>query len=123
MSSPTLKPPLPLHGFLILPLVLLLVLVLSGFAFMILEVSFCKYILNNDIIFIISISFICAKQHTGDVNAPRSVVAHAKAVSGVCFDNFDSNRLATFSEDGIVKVWDLRKLVDPVSDITFLANK
>ena len=44
-------------------------------------------------------------------------MAHTKAVSGVCFDFFDYNRLATFSEDGIVKVWDLRKLVDPVSFI------
>lgn len=55
----------------------------------------------------------------GDINAPRSVMAHTKAVSGVCFDFFDYNRLATFSEDGIVKVWDLRKLVDPVSYILY----
>eukprot|EP00026_Physarum_polycephalum_P001793 Phypoly_transcript_01796.p1 GENE.Phypoly_transcript_01796~~Phypoly_transcript_01796.p1 ORF type:complete len:954 (+),score=144.73 Phypoly_transcript_01796:249-3110(+) len=53
----------------------------------------------------------------GDINAPRSVMAHTKAVSGVCFDFFDYNRLATFSEDGIVKVWDLRKLVDPTLTI------
>lgn len=51
----------------------------------------------------------------GDINSPQSVVAHAKAVSGVSFDTFDPNRLATFSEDGIVKIWDQRKLVEPVS--------
>lgn len=51
----------------------------------------------------------------GDINAPRSVVAHQKAVNGVCFDHFDYNRMATFSEDGIVKVWDIRKLTEPVS--------
>lgn len=62
-----------------------------------------------------SFRFIYLFNDTGDINAPRSVMAHTKAVSGVCFDFFDYNRLATFSEDGIVKIWDLRKLVDPVS--------
>ena len=40
--------------------------------------------------------------------------ALAKAVYGVTFDPFDDTRLATYSDDadGIVKVWDVRKLKD-----------
>ena len=45
---------------------------------------------------------------------PTSVVAHSKSVFGCKHDPFDSNRLATYSEDGIVKVWDYRQLTAPV---------
>lgn len=41
---------------------------------------------------------------------PLSVVAHNKGVHGVQFDPFNSNRLATFSDDGIIKLWDIRLL-------------
>ena len=47
--------------------------------------------------------------------AARSVVAHARGVHGVTFDPFHERRLATYSEDGIVKLWDMRRLVEPVS--------
>jgi hypothetical protein len=50
-----------------------------------------------------------------DVNAPQSVVAHSKSVHGVSFDPFHHERLATFSEDGIIKFWDTRNFVEPVS--------
>jgi WD40 repeat protein len=52
----------------------------------------------------------------GDVTMPRSVVAHSKAVYGVTFDPFCDYRFATFSDspDGVVKIWDLRMLTDPV---------
>ncbi len=46
--------------------------------------------------------------------APKSAVAHSKAVYGVTFDPFHEDRLATFSEDAIIKIWDLRQLKDPV---------
>jgi WD40 repeat protein len=46
--------------------------------------------------------------------APTSVVAHTKAVYGVTFDRFRPQRLATFSEDNVIKIWDIRKLKDPV---------
>ena len=48
---------------------------------------------------------------------PTSVVAHSKSVFGCKHDPFDSNRLATYSEDGIVKVWDYRQLTAPVYTI------
>jgi hypothetical protein len=52
----------------------------------------------------------------GDLNTPPSVVAHSKAVLGVLFDPFADQRFATFSDsaDGVVKLWDLRMLTDPV---------
>jgi len=46
--------------------------------------------------------------------APKSVVAHAKAAQGVCFDPFNPDHLATFSDDGYIKIWDLRRLVEAV---------
>jgi WD40 repeat protein len=46
--------------------------------------------------------------------APKSAVAHSKAVYGVTFDPFHEDRLATFSEDAIIKIWDLRQLKDPI---------
>eukprot|EP01112_Ceratiomyxa_fruticulosa_P009735 TRINITY_DN2550_c0_g6_i1.p1 TRINITY_DN2550_c0_g6~~TRINITY_DN2550_c0_g6_i1.p1 ORF type:complete len:963 (+),score=164.66 TRINITY_DN2550_c0_g6_i1:1544-4432(+) len=49
----------------------------------------------------------------GNLSNPRSVVAHGKAVSGVCFDSFNPYRLATFSEEPNVRIWDTRKLVEP----------
>ena len=49
-----------------------------------------------------------------DVTAPRSVIAHSRSVNGVNFDPFNDSRILTFSEDGIIKLWDIRKLVQPV---------
>lgn len=46
--------------------------------------------------------------------APTSVVAHTKAVYGVTFDPSHPHRLATFSDDSVIKIWDIRKLKDPV---------
>lgn len=36
---------------------------------------------------------------------PTSIVAHSKTVNGVTFDPFNPMRLATFSEDGTIKIW------------------
>jgi WD40 repeat protein len=33
------------------------------------------------------------------------------------FDPFKEERLATYSEDGTVKLWDIRMFVEPVYDI------
>ena len=56
----------------------------------------------------------------GDLNAPQSVVAHAKSVHGVSFDPFKPERLVTFSEDGIIKLWDIRNFTDSI--FTFNSN-
>jgi WD repeat-containing protein mio len=45
--------------------------------------------------------------------AAQSVAAHSRGVYGVTFDPFHARRLATFSDDGIVKLWDMRRLVEP----------
>ena len=47
-----------------------------------------------------------------------SCLAHAKAVYGVHFDPFDARRVATYSDDseGIVKVWDMRRLRENVNE-------
>src|SRR5690242_20462502 len=50
-----------------------------------------------------------------DINAPQSVVAHSKSVHGVSFDPFNANRLMTFSEDGLVKLWDIRNFAEAIS--------
>ncbi|KAL6067851.1 GATOR complex protein MIOS [Balamuthia mandrillaris] len=49
-----------------------------------------------------------------DLSARKSVIAHSKAVHGVSFDPFKDDRLFTFSEDGVIKIWDIRKLRDCV---------
>ena len=51
---------------------------------------------------------------TSHLNHSTPHHALAKAVYGVTFDPFDDTRLATYSDDadGIVKVWDVRKLKD-----------
>ena len=46
---------------------------------------------------------------------PQSVVAHKKAVHGVVFDQLSQDHLGTFSDDGVVKVWDVRALTEPVA--------
>ena len=43
---------------------------------------------------------------------PNSITAHTRSVLGVRFDPFRPNRLATFSEDGIIRLWDIRMLVE-----------
>eukprot|EP00007_Cunea_sp_BSH-02190019_P008955 CAMPEP_0174238428 /NCGR_PEP_ID=MMETSP0417-20130205/11187_1 /TAXON_ID=242541 /ORGANISM="Mayorella sp, Strain BSH-02190019" /LENGTH=1029 /DNA_ID=CAMNT_0015317259 /DNA_START=92 /DNA_END=3177 /DNA_ORIENTATION=+ len=50
-----------------------------------------------------------------DAARPNSVVAHSKTVLGVKFDPFQPHRVATFSEEGDLKIWDIRQLSpDPV---------
>ena len=49
-----------------------------------------------------------------DITAPKSVIAHSRSINGVSFDPFNDGRLLTFSEDGIIKLWDIRKLAQPV---------
>lgn len=51
---------------------------------------------------------------SADVNAPQSIVAANKSVYGVSFDPFQPERLTTFQEDGVVRLWDIRRLGDPV---------
>eukprot|EP00656_Telonema_subtile_P049978 TRINITY_DN6351_c0_g1_i2.p1 TRINITY_DN6351_c0_g1~~TRINITY_DN6351_c0_g1_i2.p1 ORF type:complete len:743 (-),score=204.45 TRINITY_DN6351_c0_g1_i2:223-2451(-) len=43
-------------------------------------------------------------------NPARAVIAHSKQVCGMCFDPLDGNRVASFSEDGCIKVWDMRMI-------------
>lgn len=38
-------------------------------------------------------------------------MAHAKNVFGLCVDPHNDSRIATYSDDGTVKVWDTRMLV------------
>ena len=57
-----------------------------------------------------------------DLNAPKSVVAHSRAVNGVSFDPFHEHRLLTFSDDGIIKLWDIRKLNQPVSVLSLITS-
>ncbi|ORX45946.1 WD40 repeat-like protein [Piromyces finnis] len=40
-------------------------------------------------------------------NAP-SIIISTKSVNGVCVDPFNHNRLASFGDDGIIKIWDIR---------------
>eukprot|EP01137_Pigoraptor_chileana_P029757 Opistho-2@15358 len=48
-----------------------------------------------------------------------AAVATTKAVFGACIDPFNGNRLASFSTtEGIVKVWDVRRMSDPILSLT-----
>jgi len=50
----------------------------------------------------------------GDQNSPQSVVAHSKSVQGISFSPFHSDRFLTFSDDGMIKFWDMKAFVEPV---------
>lgn len=43
------------------------------------------------------------------------IVAHSKGVFGVTFNPLQPERLATFSEDGVVRLWDIRNLNESIS--------
>ena len=51
------------------------------------------------------------------ISQPLSVIAHIKAVSLLAIDPHDTWRVATGSDEGIVRLWDLRRLTDPVQFI------
>ena len=46
--------------------------------------------------------------------ASASVVAHSRAVQGLRYDPHEHQRVASWSEDGLVKLWDHRMLTAPV---------
>ena len=50
----------------------------------------------------------------GERGAAASVVAHSRAVMGLRYDPHLHHRVASWSEDGLVKVWDHRQLTSPV---------
>ncbi|EFA82384.1 hypothetical protein PPL_04809 [Heterostelium album PN500] len=54
---------------------------------------------------------------TRDSNISQSVTAHQKSVNGISVDPFDNNRLATMSEDSVVKIWDMRKFDEAIISI------
>ncbi|KAG0262005.1 hypothetical protein BG011_000429 [Mortierella polycephala] len=43
-----------------------------------------------------------------DPNSPSSMVISTKAVHGLCMDPFHEDRMASCSDDGIIKIWDIR---------------
>eukprot|EP00658_Telonema_sp_P-2_P014043 TRINITY_DN15325_c0_g1_i4.p1 TRINITY_DN15325_c0_g1~~TRINITY_DN15325_c0_g1_i4.p1 ORF type:complete len:708 (-),score=86.97 TRINITY_DN15325_c0_g1_i4:133-2256(-) len=47
---------------------------------------------------------------TGGTSPTKAAIAHSKQVCGMCLDPLDGRRVATFSEDGFVKVWDMRMI-------------
>lgn len=51
-----------------------------------------------------------------DIRTTRESAAdvETQAVYGICFDPFNSTRMASFGEDGVVEVWDTRKMSKPV---------
>lgn len=51
-----------------------------------------------------------------DMRKPRESASDVEtmAVYGICFDPFDSRRMASFGEDGVVEFWDPRKMPKPV---------
>lgn len=50
----------------------------------------------------------------GGNSCQQFVTAHSKGVHGVCFNPLQKERLATFSEDGFIKLWDIRNFQDSV---------
>ncbi|KYR00614.1 hypothetical protein DLAC_02638 [Tieghemostelium lacteum] len=51
-------------------------------------------------------------------NTLKSVTAYQKScVNGISVDPFDHNRIATISDDPIIKIWDIRKFDDPILQI------
>ncbi|KAI9597959.1 hypothetical protein BDF19DRAFT_433141 [Syncephalis fuscata] len=50
-------------------------------------------------------------------NEPASIAISTKAVYGVQVDPFHNQRMASFTEDGVVRIWDVRKPNDAVLSI------
>eukprot|EP01103_Thecamoeba_quadrilineata_P012751 TRINITY_DN3369_c0_g1_i2.p1 TRINITY_DN3369_c0_g1~~TRINITY_DN3369_c0_g1_i2.p1 ORF type:complete len:703 (-),score=75.42 TRINITY_DN3369_c0_g1_i2:64-2172(-) len=44
----------------------------------------------------------------------RAVYAHSKAILGISCDPFNNEQMATFCDDGIIKLWDLRRFSEPI---------
>eukprot|EP01125_Pyxidicula_operculata_P012479 TRINITY_DN4093_c0_g1_i2.p1 TRINITY_DN4093_c0_g1~~TRINITY_DN4093_c0_g1_i2.p1 ORF type:complete len:807 (+),score=178.74 TRINITY_DN4093_c0_g1_i2:54-2474(+) len=40
----------------------------------------------------------------------RTIAAHSKQVHGVVFNPFQHDQIASFSDDGLIKIWDLRRI-------------
>ncbi|KAF9946376.1 hypothetical protein BGZ72_000381 [Mortierella alpina] len=49
-----------------------------------------------------------------DPNSPSSMVISTKAVHGLCMDPFHEDRMASCSDDGIIKIWDVRNPAQPI---------
>ncbi|KAG0043541.1 hypothetical protein BGZ83_011281 [Gryganskiella cystojenkinii] len=49
-----------------------------------------------------------------DPNSPSSLIISTKAVHGLCMDPFHDNRMASCSDDGNVKIWDIRNASEPI---------
>ena len=45
-----------------------------------------------------------------------SLNASARGVNGVCFDPFNTYRVASTSDDAVIKIWDTRDVSEPVRD-------
>lgn len=54
----------------------------------------------------------------GGASSGHAIAAHVGGVYGVTFDPFHARRLATFSDDGVVSLWDMRRLVEPTHTLT-----
>ncbi|EFC41387.1 hypothetical protein NAEGRDRAFT_80725 [Naegleria gruberi] len=52
---------------------------------------------------------------------PKNFAVHNKSVLGIHFNPFDNNQFATYSEDSVVKIWDMRKMPNPVRELN-IAN-
>ncbi|KAF9194611.1 hypothetical protein BGZ50_005971 [Haplosporangium sp. Z 11] len=50
-----------------------------------------------------------------DPNSPSSMVISTKAVHGLCMDPFHEDRMASCSDDGIIKIWDIRNPSQAIS--------
>ncbi|KAF9968997.1 hypothetical protein BGZ73_008913, partial [Actinomortierella ambigua] len=49
-----------------------------------------------------------AESYFEDQNSPASMIISTKAVHGICMDPFNDYRMASCSDDGIIKIWDTR---------------
>nr|CAG4714812.1 unnamed protein product [Naegleria fowleri] len=47
----------------------------------------------------------------------KSFAVHNKSVLGIHFNPFDSNQFATYSEESVVRIWDMRKMPNPIKEL------
>ncbi|KAF9583248.1 hypothetical protein BGW38_009933, partial [Lunasporangiospora selenospora] len=79
-------------------------------------ISSCAWFANSPKVLVagMGMKYIRVYDTREDPNTPSSLVISTKAVHGLCMDPFHDNRMASCSDDGTVKIWDVRNPAQPI---------
>ncbi|KAG0024185.1 hypothetical protein BGZ81_007802 [Podila clonocystis] len=73
-------------------------------------ISSCAWFTNEPKVLVagMGMKYIRVYDTREDPNSPSSMIISTKAVHGLCMDPFHDNRMASCSDDGNIKIWDIR---------------